>query len=151
LSWASNRKMRQIHVIEGQYIRSNCHYELSWTHLYVKFPSSRRSPQFKASTVPHWCLPSRGGARRVSSGSRADWEMEVRLKQLRYSNHMLPGSNTCRVEKDLLRLNETQEATTKAQAQRPRGRKTLPPTPLQLLQTKKRPAPHSLTLDLSTG
>jgi hypothetical protein len=55
--------------------------------------------------------------------------MEVRLKQLRYSNHMLPGSSTCRVEKDLLRLNETQEATTKAQAQRPRGRKTLPPTP----------------------
>jgi hypothetical protein len=25
----ANRKMRQIHVIEGQYIRSNCHYELS--------------------------------------------------------------------------------------------------------------------------
>jgi hypothetical protein len=63
-------RWEQIHVIEGQYIRSNCHYELSWTHLYVKFPSSRRSPQFKASTVPHWCLPSRGGARRVSSGSR---------------------------------------------------------------------------------
>jgi hypothetical protein len=64
---------------------------------------------------------------------------------------MLPEATHLSCDKDLLRLNETKRLQRRLKKlNAPGSEKTPAADPLQLPQTKKRPAPHSLTLDLST-
>jgi hypothetical protein len=92
-------------TFQGSALASVLHIlNLPYTH-YIDFDAFRRWTQFKTSTVPHWCLPSRGARRGLQWLQQvADWEMEGWLKQSRYLSHVAPEATPLSCDKSLTRV-----------------------------------------------